>query len=175
MKILAKIWNFISRRLFEVVGVLGLVIMLVIAFGNVLSRYLLPVSWAFTEELTCGLFILVSLLGAALGVQDGKAMGISLLTDRLPQRFQKYVMMIQAFFTGIFGYLLLAYGIGMVKSELRLHMKTAALKWPEAIFGSFIPIGGAALIIASIVLFLKGLKLLLREKNAKKERKEGAA
>ena len=68
MKWIKGLWDFISGRLFEVIGVLGLFIMLVIAFGNVVSRYLLPTSWAFTEELTCGLFILVSLLGAALGV-----------------------------------------------------------------------------------------------------------
>ncbi|MBQ2751578.1 MAG: TRAP transporter small permease [Oscillospiraceae bacterium] len=171
MKIIEKIWDLISRWLFEVVAVLGLLIMLIIAFGNVLSRYLLPVSWAFTEELTCGLFILVSMLGAALAVRDGKAMGISLLTDLLPQRFQKYVTIVQAIFTGLFGYLLLEYGIGMVKSELRLKMKTAALGWPEAIFGSFVPIGGAALIIASVCLVIKSIKEI-KAKHDKKEANE---
>ena len=171
MKIIRTFWDFISRWLFEVLGVLGLLIMLIIAFGNVLSRYLLPVSWAFTEELTCGLFILVSMLGAALAVRDGKAMGISLITDLLPQRCQKYVTIIQAVFTGFFGYLLLEYGIGMVKSELRLKMKTAALGWPEAIFGSFVPIGGAALIIASICLVIKSIKEI-KAKHGKKEAEE---
>lgn len=168
MKFIEKLWDLISRWLFEVVAVLGLLIMLVIAFGNVLSRYLLPVSWAFTEELTCGLFILVSMLGAALAVRDGKAMGISLITDLLPQRCQKYVTIVQAVFTALFGYLLLEYGIGMVQSELRLKMKTAALGWPEAIFGSFVPIGGAALIIASICLVIKSIKEI-KEKHGKKE------
>ena len=158
MKTIKAIWDFISRRLFEVIGVFGLAIMLVIAFGNVLSRYLLPTSWAFTEELTCGLFILISMLGAALAVKDSKAMGISLITDHLPARVQPFVTMIQGVFTGIFGYLLLRYGIDMVKSELRFNMRTAALNWPEAIFGSFIPIGGAALIVASICVIVKGIQ-----------------
>ncbi len=168
MKWIKGLWDFISGRLFEVIGVLGLFIMLVIAFGNVVSRYLLPTSWAFTEELTCGLFILVSLLGAALGVKDGKAMGISLVTDLLPVKCQKYVTIIQGIFTGIFGFLLLYYGIEMVQSELRLNMRTAALGWPEAIFGSFVPIGGAALMVGAVCLIIKGIKEI-REEHGKKE------
>ena len=169
MKWVKALWDFISGRLFEVIGVLGMLVMLVIAFGNVVSRYLLPTSWAFTEELTCGLFILFALLGAALGVRDGKAMGISLLTDLLPARCQKYVTIIQGIFTGLFGYLLLAYGIDMVQSELRLNMRTAALGWPEAIFGSFVPIGGAALIVGSLCLIIKGIKEIRADHSKKKE------
>ena len=168
MKWIKGLWDFISGRLFEVIGVLGLFIMLVIAFGNVVSRYLLPTSWAFTEELTCGLFILVSLLGAALGVKDGKAMGISIVTDLLPARCQKYITIIQGLFTGIFGFLLLYYVIVMVQSELRLNMRTAALGSPEAIFGSFVPIGGAALMVGAVCLIIKGIKEI-REDHGKKE------
>ena len=162
MKWIKGLWDFISGRLFEVIGVLGLFIMLVIAFGNVVSRYLLPTSGALTEGLTCGLFILVSLLGAALGVKDGKAMGISIVTDLLPARCQKYITIIQGLFTGIFGFLLLYYGIEMVQSELRLNMRTAA------IFGSFVPIGGAALMVGAVCLIIKGIKEI-REDHGKKE------
>ena len=141
--------------------------MLAVAFGNVLSRYVLPVSWAFTEELTCGLFILVSMLGAALAVKDEKAMGISLITDHFPKSWNKYMLIIHGLFSGFFGFLLLRYGIDMVKSELRLKMKTAALQWPEAIFGSFIQIGGAALMIGSLGLIIKGVSEI-RKVHSKK-------
>jgi TRAP-type C4-dicarboxylate transport system permease small subunit len=111
------------------------------------------------------------MLGAALAVKDGKAMGISLLTDLLPARFQKYVTIVQGIFTGIFGYLLLKYGIAMVKSELKLKMKTAALGWPEAVFGSFVPIGGAALIVAAICLVIKGIQQIRTDHDKKGEKK----
>ena len=153
---LEKILDFISKYVFEMLGVIGLAVMLIVAFGNVLSRYVLPVSWAFTEELTCGLFILVSMLGAAVAV-----------TDRLPQNAQKYILIIQGIFSGFFGYLLFDYGTEMVKSEIKLNMKTAALQWPEAIFGSFIPIGGIALIIGSVCLVLQGLNQFVQKKEGK--------
>lgn len=167
MRKLEKILDFISKYVFEMLGVIGLTVMLIVAFGNVLSRYVLPVSWAFTEELTCGLFILVSMLGAAVAVKNGKAMGISIITDRLPQNAQKYILIIQGIFSGFFGYLLFDYGTEMVKSEIKLNMKTAALQWPEAIFGSFIPIGGIALIIGSVCLVLQGLNQFVQKKEGK--------
>ena len=163
----SKIWRILSDYIFSIVGVIGLAVMLAVAFGNVLSRYVLPVSWAFTEELTCGLFILVSMLGAALAVKDEKAMGISLITDHFPKSWNKYMLIIHGLFSGFFGFLLLRCGIDMVKSELRLKMKTAALQWPEAIFGSFIPIGGAALMIGSLGLIIKGVSEI-RKVHSKK-------
>ena len=172
---LKKIWKFVSEKAFEIVGVVGLVVMLAITFGSVLSRYVLPVSWAFTEELTCGLFILVSMVGAALGVERGKAMGISLITDHIPQKFMWFISFVQGAFTFLYGYLLLRYGIDMVKSELKLNMKTAALKWPEAIFGSFVPIGGAALMIASVCVIIKGVdqfKTSMLGRKVKESREE---
>lgn len=50
MKWVKALWDFISGRLFEVIGVLGMLVMLVIAFGNVVSRYLLPTSWALPRS-----------------------------------------------------------------------------------------------------------------------------
>ncbi|CDZ75682.1 Hypothetical protein ING2D1G_1545 [Peptoniphilus sp. ING2-D1G] len=149
-----KILKFITDILFSTVGIIGLAVMLTVTFGSVLSRFVLPVAWAFTEELTCGLFILVSLLGAALAVKEGDALGISIITDNLPLKIRRYFKIISGICTSFFGFLLLKYGIQMVQSEIRLEMKTAALQWPEAVFGSFIPIGGMALILCSIVYIL---------------------
>lgn len=154
-----------TMKLFEVIGVLGLVVMLCITFASILSRYVLPVSWAFTEELVCGIFILVSLLGAALAVIDGKAMGISLITDLFPQKQQKYFCIIEGVATFIFSSILVVYGIEMVKSELKVNMRTAALNWPEAIFGSFVPIGGLALAVASIFFIYKSVKASPKKKD----------
>ena len=145
-------------KLFEVVGIVGLVVMLSVTFASILSRYVLPVAWAFTEELVCGIFILVSLLGAALAVVDGKAMGISLLTDLFPAKYQKYFALIQGLATLLFSILLIVYGIAMVQSELKVNMRTAALSWPEAVFGAGIPIGGAALAVASLIFMYKAFK-----------------
>lgn len=128
----------------------ALVVMLAIDFANVLGRFVFGTSWAFTEELVCALFILVTLFGAAGGARAGSHIGLSLLTDLLPKNLQKYVAVIQALAIVAFSSFLLIYGIQMVRMEVANNIRTAALGWPEAVFGSFVPLGAAFLIIRSI-------------------------
>ena len=47
----------------------SLIIMTFITFANVLARKVFSASWAFTEEITTVLFILSSLIGAAVAAK----------------------------------------------------------------------------------------------------------
>ncbi len=134
----------------EFASAIGLFIMLAITFGNVIGRYVLPVSWAFTEELDCALLVLVSLLGASAVLRHGGFLGLDLLVDILPKKYRKYIETLQIVSVLVFSVFLFYFGIIMVQSELRFGMKTAALGWPEAVFGSFIPIGAFFLFLSSI-------------------------
>jgi TRAP-type C4-dicarboxylate transport system permease small subunit len=124
--------------------------MLCVTCASILSRYILPFAWAFTEELVGAVFILLSLLGAAISMREGKSMGISAFTDLFPEKYQKFFALIRAAATFVFAGALFWYGIGMVRSEMKSGMRTAALNWPEAVFGSFVPIGAFSLAIACI-------------------------
>jgi C4-dicarboxylate transporter DctQ subunit len=134
----------------EWIGVVGLAIMGFITFANILARYLFKTSWAFSEELVTGLFLLVSLIGAAIGAERGTLMGLSLFTDFIPKRHQKYVQICQSVFILLFASLLVYHGIGMTRSEWRMGITTAALGIPEAVYGSFVPIGAFFIAVASI-------------------------
>ncbi len=152
---------FLNIKLDNICGAFGLLVMGVITFANVLSRYVLPVSWAFTEELVTGLFVLITLLGTAIVARNGSFLGLSIFTDMLPKKAKKYVSLLQPISILVFSIYLLIYGIGMVKSELKIGMKTAALEWPEAVFGSFIPIGAAFVILGA----LQNIVIVLDKKN----------
>lgn len=125
----------------------GLFIMTFITVINVLSRKFLGLSMSFLEEITTAMFILISLLGAAAAAKRGGHLGLSALTDLIPKKFQKYVALLTWFASTFFSYFLIKYGIVMVKSEIKMGMTTAALGWPEWIFGSFLPIGGIFIFI----------------------------
>ena len=73
--------------------------------------------------------------------------GLSALTDLIPQKYQKYVAVITWAAATFFSYYLIRYGISMVQSEIRMGMKTPSLGWPEWWFGLFIPIGGIFIFI----------------------------
>ncbi len=123
--------------------VVSMVVMLVITFINVLVRKFTNISFAFTEEIVCPLFILATLVGAAALARRGGHIGLSALTDLLPKPMQKLVALFTAIISVVFSVLLIYYGYEMVVGEFKQGMLTAALQWPEWVFGSFVPIGGA--------------------------------
>lgn len=124
--------------------------MTVITFANVLARKVFQASWAFTEEITTALFILSSLLGAAVAAKKGAHMGLSVLTDLLPKKLQKYVVLITVIASIIFCGFLIKYGFDMVITEFKTGQTTPALGWPEWIFGITVPIGGIFIAIRFI-------------------------
>ena len=135
-----KVSKFLDR-LEEIILVTALAVMLAITFGNVLSRKLLHLSWAFAEELTIILFIFSSLVGAATAAKRGSHIGLTILYDVCPPKFRKIFFVVLLLASLFFSVVLVYYGIDMVISEYESGMTTPALGWPEWIFGLSIPVG----------------------------------
>ena len=136
----------------------SLLTMTFITFANVLARKVFSASWAFTEEITTALFILSSLLGAAVAAKKGAHMGLSVLTDLLPKKLQKYVAAVTVIAAIIFCGFLIKYGFDMVASEIRMGQTTPALGWPEWIFGMAVPVGGIFILIRFIQFGISAFK-----------------
>ncbi len=142
----------------EYISVFGLGVMLTIAFVNVLSRKFLGMSWSFTEEITTNMFILITLLGAAIAMKKGSHLGLTLLQDWVPKKYKKYFVLISALIGIFFSAILLVYGLIMVMTEIQSGQLTPALGWPEWMFGSFVPIGAAFILIRTIQAGIKNFK-----------------
>ena len=67
----------------KLILVLATILIVVLTVGNVLSRKLLHQSWSFTEELVVAVFVLITLMAAALAARDGELVNLSLIPDRL--------------------------------------------------------------------------------------------
>lgn len=145
-------------RIEEYVCATSLLVMLVIAFANVISRKFLGASWSFAEEITTNLFILSTMMGAAVAARRGAHMGLSALTDLIPTRFQKYVTLITTIVALIFCSFLIYQGFGVVAYEMSTGQTTPALGWPEWVFGTFVPIGAIFLLIRFIEAGIKNFK-----------------
>ena len=52
-----------------------MILILVLTVGNVFSRKVIHQSWSFTEELVVAIFVLITLLGAALSAREGGLVG----------------------------------------------------------------------------------------------------
>lgn len=142
----------------EYVVAVALSIMTIIAFANVLSRKIFHASWSFTEEITTNLFILSSLLGAAIAAKRGGHLGLSLFTDFIPKKHQKFVSLITVLVALIYCGFLVKYGFQMSMGEKVSGQLTPALGWPEWIFGMFIPIGGVFIAVRFVQFGIKSFK-----------------
>ena len=81
MKVYKKIMNGVAF-VEKLILVLSTILIVVLTVGNVLSRKILHQSWSFTEELVVAVFVLITLLAAALAARDGELVNLSLLPDR---------------------------------------------------------------------------------------------
>ncbi len=150
----------------EILCAICLSVMTMIAFINVIARFLLSASLSFTDEITTYLFVLLSLLGSAVAAKRGAHLGLTVVLDVVSPSVRKVLKTIGFLFAVLFSGSIFYYGIFMVKSQMERGQITANMQWPEWIFGSFVPIGAFFLTIRFIQVFIYELK------TDEKERKE---
>lgn len=141
------------------------ILILVLTVGNVFSRKVIHQSWSFTEELVVAVFVLITLIAAALACREGELVNLSLLLDRLPKKAQKPFMIIDTVFCVAFTAVLFKYGMDKVLTQMANGKRTFVLNWPEWIFWSFVPIGAACMILHFIEFCMDFCKNEEKEEN----------
>ena len=131
----------ILDRIVEIVAAVCLSVMTILAFANVVARYVFSASFSFSEEITTYLFVLLSLLGTAIAARRRAHLGLTILTDVVSPKVRRILHIIGYLFAVAFTGAIFYYGILMVLSQRQLQQVTANMQWPEWIFGSFVPIG----------------------------------
>lgn len=146
MKFYKKVMDFIAG-LEKWTLVLSTLLILVLTVGNVLSRKVLHRSWSFTEEFVVAVFVLITLVAAALACREGELVSLPLLTDRLPEKTRKPIAVLITVLAVIFTAILFKYGMDKVITQLENGKRTFVLNWPEWIFWSFVPIGAGCMVL----------------------------
>ena len=146
MKVYKKLMNALAA-VEKVVLVISTLLILVLTVGNVFSRKVIHRSWSFTEELVVAVFVLITLLAAALSCREGGLVSLTLVTDRLPKKLKKPSVILITVLSIIFSVILFKYGMDKVLTQLANGKRTFVLNWPEWIFWSFVPIGAGCMIL----------------------------
>ena len=122
-------WVFTHAE--EVLCALIFAVMGIVMFVNVISRYLLKYSLAFTEELVVSLFVWLTLLGAAVAFREGSHLGFSFITDRLPQKVQKILVWLSGFLGALLFLSLIYFAIYQIKDEIALGITSSGIGVPQ--------------------------------------------
>jgi len=157
MEIYKELMNVVEK-IEKVILILTTILILVLTVGNVFSRKVIHMSWSFTEELVVAVFVLITLLAAALCAKDGELVNLNLLHQKLPAKAKKVVDVITLVLCIGFCAVLVYYGFDKVATQMANGKRTFVLNWPEWIFWSFIPVGAICMILHFIENFLDNLK-----------------
>ena len=140
-----------------------LLVVTLLTFGNVLSRYVLPTSWSFTEELTINVFVLLSLLGAAVCArQEGGLVSMALFSGMLPRKGQRILNLIMVVFGLMFCYVLIKYGFARVDALIGNNKRTDVLRIFEWKFALFVPISGICMALHLVEFAIDNIHFLVR-------------
>jgi TRAP-type C4-dicarboxylate transport system permease small subunit len=134
--------------------VLALVMALlcVITMGNVVVRYFTNISFAFTEEISVSLMVVMTLVGASTAFYRNKHIAILFVVDRLPSHARRHFGLFSlAACTLMFG-LLAWYGARMAWDDFRFDVTSPALGVPQWFYSAWLP-----LLSLLIVIRLAGL------------------
>jgi C4-dicarboxylate transporter, DctQ subunit len=143
--------------------ILSASIMSIIAFGNVLSRYFLDNSLAFTEEITINLFVLLTFVGAAVGVKNHSHLGFTLLFDKSNLKVKKILALATGLIIIAVFIIFAFYGMKMVQYQMQTGQTTPSLGWKQWVFTLGFPLGSILCIIRAAESTIKEIKNLQTE------------
>ena len=123
-----------------------LLVMVSIAFINVITRYLVKYSLSFTEEIEVNLFVWMVLLGAAAGFKKGAHLGVNFVVNFFPERARKIIIILGYILSASIFIILIYLGIKEVMDEILLEATSESLGIPVWWYTIGVPIGSGIVI-----------------------------
>lgn len=126
---------------------LALIAICVISLGNVIVRYATDASFAFTEEFSVFLLVLLTFAGAAVAARHNQHIRIELIEHYLPSRARKVVFVLQWLAGVIVMGITTWYGAKFAWEEYQWESLSPGLGLPNWIYVIWLPLMSLAIII----------------------------
>lgn len=152
-------FDLILRRLENTIIAITFLFITLLAFANVIARYVFHASFSFTSELLINLAVLLTMVGASAATRLGTHPSFSLLRDSSRGVLRKVVVVIICAGMLAFFLILLWLGFETAMKQLESGRMTPALQFPQWIFSMGLPLGallGAIRSIQVCVIELRG-------------------
>jgi TRAP-type C4-dicarboxylate transport system permease small subunit len=118
-----------------VMALLGL-----ITLGNVIVRYLTNYSFAFTEEYSIALMVVVALLGTSIAAARNRHMRITWFVERMPRPLALAANLVAMLASAAMFALLIGLGARLVWDEYRFEVLSPGLGEPQWIYTLTLPL-----------------------------------
>lgn len=134
-------------RIEEALMAAAMAALCLITFGNVVVRYLTNISFAFTEEYSIALMVIVALLGSSVAFATDRHIRVTFLLDRLPPRGRRWAeLTVIALCIAMFA-LLVRLGGRLAWDEYRFEETSPGLGIPSFLYTMWLPILSAVIVL----------------------------
>jgi TRAP-type transport system small permease protein len=130
----------VPLKLEEAAMAAAMALLVIITFGNVVTRYLTNISFAFTEEYSISLMVLATLFGTSVAVAAGRHIRIGYFADRSRPRTRRILELVSMGATIAMFAVLVGYGTAWVYDDWRYETTSPGLGVPEWIYTVWLPI-----------------------------------
>ena len=132
--------TFLPLKIEEIAVAAGMAAIALITAANVVVRYLTNISFAFTEEFSVVLMVIVTILGTSLAMAGGRHIKIEYFTSLLSKRGQQIAEVIAMLLVIVCFGIILVYGAYLTWDEYRFESLTPGLGDPQWLHTGWLPL-----------------------------------
>ncbi|MEZ3160992.1 TRAP transporter small permease [Microbacterium sp. BWT-B31] len=142
--------DLILRRLETAIIAITFLFITLLAFANVIARYVFHASFSFTSELLINLAVLLTMVGASAATRLGTHPSFSLLRDSTRGALHKIIIALVCAGMLVFFLILMWLGFETAMKQFDSGRLTPALQMPQWLFSMGLPFGALLGAIRSV-------------------------
>lgn len=136
-----------DARLERVLATLALVIIALISLGNVIVRYVTSASFAFTEEFSVFLLVVLTFAGASVAMRSNGHVRIGLLERALPTGPRRLLIVVQWLAGAMVLGLIVWFGAQLALEEYQWETRSPGLGLPQWWYLVWLPLLAALMLL----------------------------
>jgi len=147
-----------SVRIDEAVGAAAMAIICLISFANVIVRYATNISFAFTEEFSVFLLVVMTMAGTSLAFATDSHIRITFALSRFGPRGERFLEAFSLVATTLVFSLVVFYGALFAYDQWAFDETSAGLGYPTWIYSVWLPVLGCVVILRAVQSGLRKLR-----------------
>ena len=134
----------------EIIAAAAMAALGLITLANVIVRYLTNYSFAFTEEYSIALMVVVAMLGASIAAARNRHMRITWFVDNMRPGLRAAADAVAMLATAVMFVLLVGLGARLVWDEYRFEVTSPGLGEPQWIYTLMLPVLSVLVVVRAV-------------------------
>ena len=147
----------------EFFAALAMALICLITFANVLVRYFTDESFAFTEEFSVFLMVVLTFVGASAAFAKNSHIRMSFLVEKLQPRLAHYIEIAVMAAAAVLFALIVWYGIRLLADDWNFDTTSPGIGIPQWIYTLWLPLLSALITLRILGRIVRLLRLARRK------------